>query len=310
MRALMLGAAMAAALLGNVAWLQGGVSDDGILRQVATFNRYDLRDTSVCAHKHVGTCSYVQRAIYGKPIDAADEDVWQQGGVGLCQVRAVKVLASNLLREIHPATGFVGKDNLPVGNGSKAAIVNICPKLKELRGHVSKNTLTWQHGLSLNPHIVSGARTDIFEYRRYIDLKCVTDNPHTVGEARNNSYPRPLLVSHDAVRLGGFLGRLDGGARTHASSLQSSPNEPQTNSSHADSSDRSPEHAESPKGHSALGGKVAFGALGFLCGLYYLTYAFRKGGEISVGAGAFYALLGTAGVFFGGLFCILGIFGI
>lgn len=216
-------AALAVAMgLGYVAWLERSVSDDSRFWHIATLDRYDLGDAFVRAREHIRASRNVQRAVHDEPVDTAHKDMRQQGCFGVREVRTVEVLTCNLLRKHHPAAGFIGEDYLSVRIWlSDAAIVNVRPKLQELRGYISKNTLAGECGFGFDPYIVSRACADIREDRYNVDLEGVADDPDTIGEARGNSYPRPLLVSHDAIRLNGLLrgvggstGALAGGGKS------------------------------------------------------------------------------------------------
>lgn len=55
---------------------------------------------------------------------------------------------------------------------------------------------------------------------------------------------------------------------------------------------------------------IVLGGLGFVGGFYFLTYTYRMGSELSPALGAGYVLMGTIGMLFGGMLCLLAMFGV
>lgn len=287
-------------LLVNEAWLERSFKNDLIRAQVALSDSDYLIGTTSRMQQHIRLGCCQQLTSNFTPIGTAHEQVQEEGCFGPSEIGTSKIIALDFQRKGNAATLRIWKDNSPINAGiPEASVVKLGVENPELRGDISIEPLARQRDLCVNKNITSRPSSNVFYIRSDIDYNPAIHNAHTIWNTRNQFDPRSLLVSHNAIGLSGSIGSGNGGSGSSAGFSQGEGNVDDADSSYAYAGSRYDNHPERPKRHVALGYEIVLAPLMLIGGFYYLAYALRHGGRLSLEAIAFYALLGMGGVLCG-----------
>lgn len=198
---------------------------------------------------------------------------------------------------------LVGENNVPLLPNALALLSD-----PETQSTVPESVTFEPNYFGFDNNVASGCLTLIGEIRVRRDLQFFVFNCNSsIGECSASSHPSPSLESEGICC--DLIGDASSVQLSNANS-ESFDYKPDTNGCDNDTCDSRTERRSRPQSHALLGAQIAFGCLSFVCGFYYLLYAFREGHRLTILAGAIYASAGALGILCGCIFGLLVITGI